>query len=101
MLISAGLFSLLEILLGDVYIKENSKLCFPNPQSINWKDIMADQDLNGKLQNLQSSAAKCEHNLYPLYDITLYGFALLFIYLFLQVQLVLNHAKSGAAGAPL
>ncbi|TSL75241.1 Receptor tyrosine-protein kinase erbB-2 [Bagarius yarrelli] len=48
--------SLTEILLGDVYIKGNPLLCFPNPKSITWKDIMADQDLNEKLQHLQSAA---------------------------------------------
>lgn len=63
LLINTGLFSPLEILLGDVYIWGNPKLCFPNPQSITWKDIMADQDLNGKLQYLQSAAPNCEHDL--------------------------------------
>lgn len=60
---STGLFSLVEILLGDVYIWGNPKLCFPNPKSITWKDIMADQDLNGKLQHLQSAALHCECDL--------------------------------------
>ncbi|XP_053496563.1 receptor tyrosine-protein kinase erbB-2 [Ictalurus furcatus] len=51
--------SLTEILLGDVYIWGNPQLCFPNPRSITWKDIMADQDLTGKLQHLQSAAPYC------------------------------------------
>ncbi|MCI4383939.1 hypothetical protein PGIGA_G00032380 [Pangasianodon gigas] len=54
-----SLRSLTEILLGDVYIWGNPQLCFPNPQSITWKDIMADEDLNGKLQHLQSAAPYC------------------------------------------
>ncbi|KAI5102924.1 receptor tyrosine-protein kinase erbB-2 precursor, partial [Silurus meridionalis] len=52
--------SLTEILLGDVYIWGNPKLCFPNPKSITWQDIMADQNLDGKLQHLQPSASHCQ-----------------------------------------
>uniref|UniRef100_A0A672J2S4 Receptor protein-tyrosine kinase n=1 Tax=Salarias fasciatus TaxID=181472 RepID=A0A672J2S4_SALFA len=40
--------SLTEILLGAVYIWGNPHLCFPDPQSINWRDTLDEQNSHDK-----------------------------------------------------
>uniref|UniRef100_A0A673CHP3 Receptor protein-tyrosine kinase n=1 Tax=Sphaeramia orbicularis TaxID=375764 RepID=A0A673CHP3_9TELE len=53
--------SLTEILLGGVYIWDNPQLCFPDPQSIVWRDTL-DQSVPSspvKQLLLQSRAPKC------------------------------------------
>ncbi|XP_036429125.1 receptor tyrosine-protein kinase erbB-2 [Colossoma macropomum] len=51
--------SLTEILLGGVYISGNPQLCYPDPQKINWKDVLGEQQTDGKLTRLQSAAPYC------------------------------------------
>lgn len=48
-----------EILFGGVYIWGNPQLCFPDPQSINWRDIM-DQRNTDTRHRLQPRAQNCE-----------------------------------------
>uniref|UniRef100_A0AAR2JUS7 Receptor protein-tyrosine kinase n=1 Tax=Pygocentrus nattereri TaxID=42514 RepID=A0AAR2JUS7_PYGNA len=49
--------SLTEILLGGVYILENPQLCYPNPQKIDWTDILGEQQRNVKLTRQPCPAA--------------------------------------------
>lgn len=49
-----------EILLGGVYIWGNPQLCFPDPQNINWRDTLDEQNLQARLHRLQPRAPKCE-----------------------------------------
>ncbi|XP_029954004.1 receptor tyrosine-protein kinase erbB-2 isoform X2 [Salarias fasciatus] len=51
--------SLTEILLGAVYIWGNPHLCFPDPQSINWRDTLDEQNSHDKLHRLQRRVANC------------------------------------------
>ncbi|XP_028286355.1 receptor tyrosine-protein kinase erbB-2 isoform X2 [Parambassis ranga] len=52
--------SLTEILLGAVYFWGNPKLCFPDPQTIRWRDTLDDQNIqNTKLHRLQARAPNC------------------------------------------
>ncbi|XP_072229930.1 receptor tyrosine-protein kinase erbB-2 isoform X1 [Leuresthes tenuis] len=51
--------SLTEILLGGVYFWGNPQLCFPDPQSIIWRDTLDEQSIHSKLHRLQSRAPKC------------------------------------------
>ncbi|KAM9715657.1 receptor tyrosine-protein kinase erbB-2 [Menidia menidia] len=51
--------SLTEILLGGVYIWGNPQLCFPDPQSIIWKDTLDEKNVNFGLHRLQPRAPKC------------------------------------------
>uniref|UniRef100_A0AAR2LA22 Receptor protein-tyrosine kinase n=1 Tax=Pygocentrus nattereri TaxID=42514 RepID=A0AAR2LA22_PYGNA len=52
--------SLTEILLGGVYILENPQLCYPNPQKIDWTDILGEQQRNVKLTRLQPAVPYCK-----------------------------------------
>lgn len=52
-------FALAEILFGGVYIWGNPQLCFPDPQSINWTDIL-DQRNTDTRHRLQPRAQNCE-----------------------------------------
>ncbi|KAL6474900.1 hypothetical protein MHYP_G00159400 [Metynnis hypsauchen] len=51
--------SLTEILLGGVYILENPQLCYPNPQKINWLDVLGEQR-NVMLTHLQPVVPYCQ-----------------------------------------
>uniref|UniRef100_A0A671YNM5 Receptor protein-tyrosine kinase n=1 Tax=Sparus aurata TaxID=8175 RepID=A0A671YNM5_SPAAU len=51
--------SLTEILLGGVYIWGNPQLCFPDPQQINWRDTLDEQNTHPGLHRLQARAPKC------------------------------------------
>ncbi|XP_066518938.1 receptor tyrosine-protein kinase erbB-2 [Hoplias malabaricus] len=51
--------SLTEILLGDVYIWGNPQLCYPDPQRIDWTDVLGDQKTDNKLKRLQGAAPFC------------------------------------------
>uniref|UniRef100_A0AAR2KZR3 Receptor protein-tyrosine kinase n=1 Tax=Pygocentrus nattereri TaxID=42514 RepID=A0AAR2KZR3_PYGNA len=53
--------SLTEILLGGVYILENPQLCYPNPQKIDWTDILGEQQRNVKLTRLQPAVPYLTH----------------------------------------
>lgn len=52
-----------EILFGGVYIWGNPQLCFPDPQSINWRDILDQRNTDPKYR-LQPRVHNCElqHN---------------------------------------
>ncbi|KPP57307.1 hypothetical protein Z043_124989, partial [Scleropages formosus] len=51
--------SLTEILLGGVYIWGNPQLCFPNPQRMQWSDVLDEQNPQKVLQ-LQPRSSLCE-----------------------------------------
>uniref|UniRef100_H3C5X0 Receptor protein-tyrosine kinase n=1 Tax=Tetraodon nigroviridis TaxID=99883 RepID=H3C5X0_TETNG len=50
--------SLTEILFGSVYVWGNPQLCFPDPQSINWRDILDQQNTDTR-HRLQPRAQNC------------------------------------------
>ncbi|TNN51700.1 Receptor tyrosine-protein kinase erbB-2 [Liparis tanakae] len=52
--------SLTEILLGVVYIWGNPQLCFPDPQSIDWRDTLDEQNDHARRHRLQPRASECE-----------------------------------------
>lgn len=49
-----------EILVGGVLIWGNPQLCFPDPQSIVWRDTLDEQNIYAKQHRLQPRAPKCE-----------------------------------------
>lgn len=51
--------SLTEILVGGVLIWGNPQLCFPDPQSIVWRDTLDEQNIYAKQHRLQPRAPKC------------------------------------------
>ncbi|KAF7664063.1 hypothetical protein LDENG_00191000 [Lucifuga dentata] len=51
--------SLTEILLGGVYIWGNPQLCFPDPQSIVWKDTLDEKNIHATQLQLQARAPQC------------------------------------------
>uniref|UniRef100_A0A674MV23 Receptor protein-tyrosine kinase n=1 Tax=Takifugu rubripes TaxID=31033 RepID=A0A674MV23_TAKRU len=53
-----ALRSLTEILFGGVYIWGNPQLCFPDPQSINWRDILDELNTDTRYR-LQPRALNC------------------------------------------
>nr|XP_057917352.1 receptor tyrosine-protein kinase erbB-2 isoform X4 [Doryrhamphus excisus] len=51
--------SLTEILLGGVYIWGNPNLCFPEPENIQWRDTLDEQNIHAKQYRLQPRASNC------------------------------------------
>ncbi|KAK7919626.1 hypothetical protein WMY93_010910 [Mugilogobius chulae] len=51
--------SLTEILVGGVYIWNNPQLCFPDPQSIVWRDTLDEHNIHANKHKLQKRAANC------------------------------------------
>ncbi|XP_072311610.1 receptor tyrosine-protein kinase erbB-2 [Eucyclogobius newberryi] len=51
--------SLTEILVGAVYIWSNPQLCFPDPQSIVWRDTLDEKNVHAEKHKLQKRAANC------------------------------------------
>ncbi|XP_041829187.1 receptor tyrosine-protein kinase erbB-2 isoform X2 [Melanotaenia boesemani] len=51
--------SLSEILLGGVYIWGNPQLCFPNQESIDWKDTLDKDNHFREIRKLQARAPEC------------------------------------------
>jgi len=49
-----------EILLGVVYIWGNPQLCFPDPQSIDWRDTLDEHNDHARRHRLQPRASECE-----------------------------------------